>query len=155
MDQIRIGSFIARKRKEKNMTQATLAEKLGISGKTISKWETGRCMPDYSVIEPLCKELGITTAELLDGKEMPDKPAHTYSDTQILSLLKRIQALENQRTSLHGFLLMLMGLALLLLHFNVGGSNVKDFFSGVLLGLSIAEMLLGIYITTKTATRQL
>lgn len=42
------------------MTQAVLAERLGVSNKTISKWETGKCMPDYSVIEPLCKELGIT-----------------------------------------------------------------------------------------------
>lgn len=152
MDQILTGSFIAKKRKQKNMTQAALAEKLGISSKTISKWETGKCMPDYSIIEPLCKELGITTAELLEGKEITDNSACT--DTQMLSLMKRIQSLENQRTELHGFLLMLMGMALLLLHFNVGGSNIRDFFSGVLLGLAIAEMLLGVYISAKGFTKQ-
>ena len=57
MDQIKIGNFIAEKRKEKNLTQEQLAEKIGVSNKTISKWECGRCMPDYSMIEGLCKEL--------------------------------------------------------------------------------------------------
>ena len=55
MDQIMMGTFLAKKRKEKNMTQAALAERLGVTNKTISKWETGKCMPDYSVIELLCK----------------------------------------------------------------------------------------------------
>ena len=68
MDQIMMGTFLAKKRKEKNMTQAALAERLGVTNKTISKWETGKCMPDYSVIELLCKELEITVAELLDGE---------------------------------------------------------------------------------------
>ena len=69
MDQHNIGSFIAVKRREKNLTQEQLADRLGVSNKTISKWETGKCMPDYSLIEPLCKELGITLAELLDAEE--------------------------------------------------------------------------------------
>lgn len=69
MDQIIIGNFITKKRKEKNMTQAALAERLGVSNKTISKWETGKCMPDYSIIEPLCTELEITLAELLDSED--------------------------------------------------------------------------------------
>ena len=46
MDQIMMGTFLAKKRKEKNMTQAALAERLGVTNKTISKWETGKCMPD-------------------------------------------------------------------------------------------------------------
>ena len=63
MNQIMTGSFIARKRKEKNLTQAALAERFGVSNKTVSKWETGKCMPDYSVIELLCKKLEITVAD--------------------------------------------------------------------------------------------
>ena len=147
MDQIAIGNFLNKKRKEKNMTQAVLAERIGVSNKTISKWETGKCMPDYSVIESLCKELGITVAELLDGENRADNSVRVYDDTQVLDLIKRIQALEHQRTSLSGLILMIMGMALLLLHYNVGGSNVKDFFSGFLLGLSIVEMLVGVYVT--------
>lgn len=69
MDKNKIGSFIEIKRREKNLTQEQLAEKLGVSNKTISKWENGRSLPDYSVIEELCRELDITIAELLCGKE--------------------------------------------------------------------------------------
>ena len=56
MNQAAIGSYIAKKRREKNLTQEQLAETLGVSNKTISKWENGKCMPDYSIIEQLCKE---------------------------------------------------------------------------------------------------
>ena len=51
MNQLLVGKFINQKRKGKNLTQEQLAEKIGVSNKTISKWETGKCMPDYSVIE--------------------------------------------------------------------------------------------------------
>ena len=51
MNQLVIGKYISLKRKQKNMTQEQLAEKLGVSNKTISKWETGKCMPDYSIIK--------------------------------------------------------------------------------------------------------
>ena len=66
MNQLLVGKFITRKRKEKNLTQEQLAEKIGVSNKTISKWETGKCMPDYSVMELLCEELNITLAELMN-----------------------------------------------------------------------------------------
>ena len=154
MDQIMMGTFLATKRKEKNMTQAALAERLGVTNKTISKWETGKCMPDYSVIELLCKELEITVAELLDGEEKTDKSVRVYDDTQILELLKRTQNLENQRTSLYGMILIIIGLAFLAIHFNIGGSNIRDFVSGVLLGLSIFEMLVGLYILSRGLGRQ-
>ena len=149
MNQISIGNFITKKRKEKNMTQAALAERLGVSNKTISKWETGKCMPDYSVIEPLCKELDITVAELLDGEEKADNSIRAYDDLQVLDLIKRTQALEDQRTSLYGLILIIMGLALLILHYNIGGSDIKDFISGLLLGISIAEMLIGVYVVAR------
>ncbi len=125
MDQIMMGTFLAKKRKEKNMTQAALAERLGVTNKTISKWETGKCMPDYSVIELLCKELEITVAELLDGEEKTDKSVRVYDDTQILELLKRTQNLENQRTSLYGMILIIIGLAFLAIHFNIGGEQYQ------------------------------
>ena len=59
MNQIKIGKFIASKRKEQNLTQEQFAELLNVSNKTVSKWETGKCMPDYSIVEPLCDELKI------------------------------------------------------------------------------------------------
>lgn len=103
-------------------------------------------MPDYSIIESLCAELDITIAELLDGEEAAESSIRTYDDSQILDLLKRTQALENQRTTLYGLILIIMGMALLILHYLIGGSNVKDIFAGILMGVSIAEMLVGVYL---------
>ena len=68
MDQIKIGKFIAQCRKEKNMTQAELAEKLNITDRAISKWETGKGMPDSSIMIDLCNELNISLNELLSGE---------------------------------------------------------------------------------------
>lgn len=69
MDQKKIGNFIAICRKEKKITQAELAEKLGVSNRTISNWENGKYLPDYGVLIPLCKELDITIIELFDGEK--------------------------------------------------------------------------------------
>ena len=67
MDQIKIGKFISKCRKENNMTQENLAEKLGVNSRSVSRWETGKCMPDISLLEDLCKELGISINELIKG----------------------------------------------------------------------------------------
>ena len=149
MNQIIIGKFILQKRKEKNLTQEQLAEKLGVSNKTISKWENGKCMPDYSVIKNLCEELEITVAELMDGENAEDKSVRTYDEEQIMDLLKRTQDLEKQKNLRYGILLIVMGIALQALSHTLGGSDVKDFFAGLLLGLSIAEMLIGVYVVGR------
>lgn len=150
MNQLATGTFIARKRKEKNVTQEQLAERLGVSNKTISKWETGKCMPDYSVVKSLCEELGITIAELMDGEEAEEKSVRAYDNEQIMDLLRRIQNLEKQKNVLYGILLIVMGAAFQAISYTLGGSDVKDFFSGLLLGLSIAEMLIGLYVAAKS-----
>ncbi len=150
MDQLATGKFILRKRKEKNLTQEQLAEKLGVSNKTISKWETGKCMPDYSIVRSLCEELGITIGELMDGEETEKKSVRIYDDVQIIDLLRRTQELEKQKTVLYGILLIVMGIALQALSNTIGGSGVKDFFSGFLLGLSIVEMLVGIFVIGRS-----
>ena len=72
MDQTRIGTFIAVLRKEKGLTQKELAEQIGISDKTVSKWETGNGMPDIAYLSPLCEVLDINVNELLSG-EKPDR----------------------------------------------------------------------------------
>ena len=97
MNPIIIGKFIALKRKQKNLTQEQLAQHLNISNKTISKWETGKCMPDYSIIKPLCKELDITISELIEGEE-----SNYINEEQILDLLRRTQELEKQKNLLYG-----------------------------------------------------
>ena len=150
MNQLTTGRFIAQKRKEKNLTQEQLAEKLGVSNKTISKWETGKSMPDYGIVKSLCEELGITINELIDGEESKGKSIQAYDDERIMDLLRRTQELEKQKNLLYGILLIVMGIAIQALSHTFGGSNVKDFLSGLLLGVSIAEMLVGVYVLGRS-----
>lgn len=154
MNQIAIGNLIEKKRKEQNLTQAQLAEKLGVSNKTVSKWENGKCMPDYGVIQPLCTELGVTVSELMDGEEQAPDSIRAYDDEQILDLLKRTQALESQRETLVGILLIVMGMALGAMSFTLGGSDVKDFFSGLMMGLSCATMLVGVFVAVRSIAKR-
>ena len=154
MNQITIGNFIEKKRKEQNLTQAQLAEKLGVSNKTVSKWENGKCMPDYGVIQLLCTELGVTVSELMDGEEQAQDSIRAYDDEQILDLIKRTQALESQRETLVGIILIVMGMALGAMSFTLGGSDVKDFFSGLMMGLSCGSMLAGIFVAVRSIAKR-
>jgi transcriptional regulator with XRE-family HTH domain len=154
MNQMAIGNFIEKKRKEQNLTQAQLAEKLGVSNKTVSKWENGKCMPDYGVIQPLCTELGVTVSELMDGEERAQDSIRAYDDEQILDLIKRTQALESQRETLVGIILIVMGMALGAMSFTLGGSDVKDFFSGLMMGLSCGSMLVGIFVAVRSIAKR-
>lgn len=70
MNQEKIGKFIAKMRKEKKLTQQELAEKLGVSDRTIGNWENGRNMPDLSLFKPLCEELNISINDLLSGEKL-------------------------------------------------------------------------------------
>lgn len=149
MNQQVIGKFITLKRKEKNLTQEQLAEKIGVSNKTISKWENGKCMPDYSVIEILCNELDVTVSELLDGEEN-EKSIRVYDEKEILGMIKDIQELKKSKDSNSSFFLIIMGISLLALSFCIEGSEFKDFVSGFLMGIAIVEMILGIYLLGRT-----
>lgn len=78
MNQTEIGTFIAKCRKEQNLTQAQLAEKLNITDRAISKWETGKSMPDSSIMLELCAILGISVNELLSGERIETKHSENY-----------------------------------------------------------------------------
>ena len=149
MNQTAIGSYIARKRKEQNLTQEQLAEQLGVSNKTISKWENGKCMPDYSIIHQLCGALHVTLPELMDGEDAAESSLRTYDDAQILDLLRRTQELERQKGVLYGVALITLGIASSAMSGTVGGTDVRDFISGILMGLSIVEILAGVWVVGK------
>ena len=152
MNQVTIGKYISQKRRELNLTQEELAEKLGVSNKTISKWENGKCMPDYSIIQNLCDTLHTTLAELMDGEDA-DSSVRVYDDNQILDLLRRTQELEKQRRVQSGFILIILGIASNAMASTISGSNVKEFLSGLLLGLSIIEMIAGMVVALKNQNK--
>ena len=154
MNQATIGSYIARKRKEQNLTQEQLAQQLGVSNKTISKWENGKCMPDYSIIQTLCEALHVTLPELMDGEDAAEDSVRIYDDAQILDLLRRTQELERQKGVLYGLVLVVLGIASSAISKTTGGTDVQDFFSGVLMGLSVAEILAGIVTVGKSILKK-
>ena len=149
MNQTAIGGYIARKRKAQNLTQERLAEQLGVSNKTVSKWENGKCMPDYSIIQKLCDALHVTLPELMDGEDAAEDRVRVYDDEQILDLLRRTQELERQKRILYRVALITLGIASSALSTTTGGTDVQDFISGILMGLSVVEILAGLWIVGK------
>ena len=91
MDQICIGKFIAEERKKKGYTQRQLSEKLGISDKTISKWERGNGFPEVSLLLPLCEELDISVNELLSGKRVSEEEYRKKAEENMVNLVKEAQ----------------------------------------------------------------
>lgn len=98
MNQKDIGQFIATKRREQNLTQEQLAEKIGVSNKTVSKWETGKTMPDYSVVELLCEVLNISVSELIAGKEK-ETDTNSTSNEEVALLSYKIEQLEKSKNT--------------------------------------------------------
>lgn len=88
MNQIKTGKFIAQIRKEKGMTQRQLADELLISDKTVSKWETGKGMPEVSLMMPLCEFLGINVNELLTGERIPDESYKEKAEETMMDLMR-------------------------------------------------------------------
>ena len=86
MDQRKIGGYIAEKRRALDMTQMQLAEKLGMSNKSVSKWERGVCLPDVSVYEELCSVLNISLNEFLAGEDLKPEEVIVQSEKNILKV---------------------------------------------------------------------
>lgn len=91
MDQIKIGKFIAARRKAMGLTQAQLAERLGITDRAVSKWETGRAMPDTSIMIDLCDMLTISVSELLCGEEIQMENSDYKNEQLLLEMAKEVE----------------------------------------------------------------
>ncbi len=87
MNQIKIGAFISERRKAKGWTQSQLAEKLEITDKAISKWETGRSMPDLSLFMPLCTLLDVTLNELFAGECIAEEKLKEKADEVLMDVI--------------------------------------------------------------------
>ena len=89
MDQVKIGKFIQEKRKEQNLTQMQLAEKLGITDRAVSKWETGRSLPDAAIMLELCGLLGITVNDLLCGEVVSMENYNEQTEKNMLEMVRQ------------------------------------------------------------------
>lgn len=91
MNREEIGMFIATLRKEKKLTQEELAERLGVTNKTISRWETGKYMPDLSLLSELSKELGVTINDLLNGERIDKDELEEKTEENIVETINHAQ----------------------------------------------------------------
>ena len=96
MDQIKIGKFIASCRKEQGFTQSALAEKLGISDRAVSKWETGKSMPDSGIMLELCGFLKISVNELLSGERIMAEFYNKQAEENLLAMKREIEEKNRQ-----------------------------------------------------------
>ena len=96
MDQLKIGRFIAECRKEKKLTQAQLAERLGITDKAISKWERGIAMPDSSIMLEVCEILGINVNELLSGERIDIAEQNKKNEELLLEFTRKEEGLRKK-----------------------------------------------------------
>lgn len=103
MDQIKIGKFISECRLNKHLTQMQLAEKLNITDRAISKWETGKGMPDSSIMLELCNELGISVNELLSGEKIEMDNYNKKADENFIELKRGSERIERKLESILAF----------------------------------------------------
>lgn len=97
MEQIKIGKFIAKMRKEKNMTQKQLADALYISNKTVSKWECGKGLPEVSLMLPLCEVLQITVNDLLTGARVSEVDYQKKAEKNMMDLIRKNEENKKQQ----------------------------------------------------------
>ena len=101
MNQMEIGKFIAELRKEKNMTQQELANKLNITDRAVSHWENGRSMPDAGIMLELCKALGINVNELLSAKKIMKEKYNERAEENLLEMRREIETLNKRILTLN------------------------------------------------------
>jgi transcriptional regulator with XRE-family HTH domain len=110
MNQEKIGKFISKCRKDKKMTQSELAEKLGVTDKSIGNWENGRNMPDLSLFKPLCDVLGITINDLLSGEKISKDKYQERFEENIVNTIDYSTKRINKYSNVIGLLLVIFGL---------------------------------------------
>lgn len=108
MDQNKTGKYIAEKRKLKNLTQAQLAEKLGVSDRAVSKWERGLSLPDVSKYQELCEILGISLNELFAGENLDETGFREHSDQNLIRAVKKESGLMKRYRAMKIVLIMIL-----------------------------------------------
>lgn len=144
MEQEKIGKFIASCRKEQGFTQAVLAEKLGITDRAVSKWETGRSLPDAAIMPELCELLKINLSELFSGERIAMENYKEISDSLLLEMKKQEES-SNKRILHLEKLLITIAIVVALTMIFVGCYLTKDH-----LALGIALLVFGAAVVFAT-----
>lgn len=152
MDQKKVGSFLRELRKEKQLTQEQLAERFGVTNRSVSRWETGCNMPDLSILVELADFYDVDIRDIIDGERKGEdmnkeekerlQLVADYAETEKNTLLMRLRIF-----SIVGLVSLIAGLVMLVL----GGDNnlpVYDYLMGTLMGVSIGALLVAVFYST-------
>lgn len=140
MEQEKIGKFIKEKRKENGLTQEKLAEKLGVSGRSVSKWENGICMPDMSLYKEICNILNISLVEFISGEAKAEKIQASECDESINSIIET----STKNNNLFRKILWIYVLISIILSFFLYSTNNNG------LSLLLVSIILIIYLSKET-----
>lgn len=149
MDQVKIGTFISICRKKQNLTQAELAEKLGITDRAVSKWETGRSLPDSSIMLDLCSILKISVNDLLSGEVVTMNEINKKQEQMIIELVKEKQEADKRLLKVEVFIGILSIIILLVLIAIAAFANLDDWLRIVLIVSGFVIFLVGCFIALR------
>lgn len=146
MNQEKIGRFISECRKNKNLTQQALAEKLGVSDRTIGNWENGRNMPDLSLFKPLCNELDITLNDLISGQKVDYKEYQEKFEENIVSTIDYSTKRINKYNLVISLILIIFGLfvsisAIMIFPSESSWGSIYSVFGIIIFMIGIARIL--------------
>ena len=157
MDQMKIGSFLKELRKEKNITQEQLAETLGTSRRTVSRWETGTNMPDLDILIDIADFYGVELRELLDGERKSEKMDKELEET----VLKVADYSNEEKIKLTKYVhwVLIFGLIAVFANFLMqvfepaSPTPVYEFFEGLSLGISTGVIIVGVIAKSKLGAK--
>ena len=149
MDQAKIGKFIAERRKKANLTQMQLAEKLNITDRAVSKWETGRAMPDTSIMLDLCDVLEISVNDLLCGEVVSMENYNKKLENNLLEMAKQKEAADKRMLTLEIFIGVLVSVLLIAMIMLSAFLEMADWLRVVLIIGGIVPFAIGIAYALK------
>ncbi len=142
MDQVKIGKFIAECRKKQNLTQMQLAEKLNITDRAISKWETGKTMPDSSIMLELCDILKISVNDLLSGEVVTMDNYNKELENNLIEMVKQKEEADKRLLKLEIVLGIIAVLPLIAAVVIASIVPMEEWKGGLLVGFSLLPLLI-------------
>ncbi|MBR4261467.1 MAG: helix-turn-helix transcriptional regulator [Clostridia bacterium] len=145
MDQIKIGKFIAERRKSNNLTQMQLAERLNITDRAISKWENGKAMPDSSIMLDLCNELKISVNELLSGEVIEMNNYDEKLEQNLIDMVKQKEEADKKMLRLEIVIGYLASITFFILIFVASFVEMEKWVRVLLIVLGAASFVFGMF----------
>ena len=145
MDQVKIGKFIAECRKKNGLTQIRLAEQLNITDRAVSKWETGKSLPDTSIMPQLCQILNISLNDLFSGEVVPMDNYSEQLERNLLEMTKQKEAADKHLLSLEIFIGVTVSVIFVTLVMLAGFAQMSDWLRIVLTVLGLIPFWCGVF----------